>query len=201
MLMVLGGITQILIEVQGIIRTLRGLRLNYQQSTRKEASTSRIRTEPKTVSVELVNDVPVELVNEASMEEVSDEDDNSNNEIEMAVQIPEEDMRWLARSVIVLLHNTDGKKDLVSLINKLDPTVLVRDFSNIMILLTVEEDQSLNDCINALSVEVIPKSQEALEIAKAIDDRRLESFDEDLVEDNLIHASFGSSVRPRDTLE
>ncbi|OMO80365.1 hypothetical protein COLO4_24133 [Corchorus olitorius] len=96
---------------------------------------------------DLVHATEMELVNEASMEDGSDKDDNSNDELEMAVQIPEEDMRWLARSAIVLLHTTDGKEELVSLINKLDPMVLVRDFSNIMILLTVEEDQSLNDCI------------------------------------------------------
>ncbi|OMP10028.1 aldo/keto reductase [Corchorus olitorius] len=52
---------------------------------------------PLSSSIRIENDKapnPVELVNEACIEEGFDEDDISIDELEVAVQIPEEDMKW-----------------------------------------------------------------------------------------------------------
>ncbi|OMP11863.1 hypothetical protein COLO4_03637 [Corchorus olitorius] len=91
-----------------------------------------------------------DLVNEVRIEdkEESVEEDSLSETLEVPVQIPEEDMRWLGRSAIALLHFTALKEDVCSVIQRMEPTVITRQLSNIMILLTVEEDHSLEDCID-----------------------------------------------------
>ncbi|OMO83020.1 hypothetical protein COLO4_22744 [Corchorus olitorius] len=94
----------------------------------------------------------LELINDASIEVESDEVDCLSEKLEVQVQIPEEDMKWLGRSAIVLLHNSAATKNFVFVFNKDEPKLLVRHLTNVTVLITIDEEQNLEEAISRIKI-------------------------------------------------
>ncbi|OMO62631.1 hypothetical protein COLO4_32986 [Corchorus olitorius] len=103
--------------------------------------------DPSGVQAEGKNQTTIEVDDGELSAEESEEGFISCEEVELVVHIPENDMLWLERSVEVYF-NTVGKLNVVIIsIKKQELQVQAREISNVMLLLTVENENSIEECV------------------------------------------------------
>ncbi|OMP05548.1 hypothetical protein COLO4_08772 [Corchorus olitorius] len=66
----------------------------------------------------------------------------------LEVNIPKEDMSWLDRSVVVVFNGDGNIFEVKNLIFSVVPYVQIRELSNILLLLTVNDPSLIDDCIS-----------------------------------------------------
>ncbi|OMO92976.1 reverse transcriptase [Corchorus capsularis] len=71
----------------------------------------------------------------------------SCEEVDLLFDILDEDMQWLEKSAIVLLKSNVNPLEIMDLIKDQDCSVKVSLWSNLMLILIVEEEASLGNCI------------------------------------------------------
>ncbi|OMO89852.1 hypothetical protein COLO4_19561 [Corchorus olitorius] len=69
-------------------------------------------------------------------------------EVEVEALIPEADMEWLIRSGVILVKASSSLQNIVSIIEGLRANIQVRCISSVMLLITVEKEGQLEECIN-----------------------------------------------------
>ncbi|OMO83134.1 hypothetical protein CCACVL1_11546 [Corchorus capsularis] len=88
---------------------------------------------------------------------------NDREDVDLDVFIPEDDMKWFERSVVVLINAAKNLSEVILAIKNFKFPVSVTEMSNVMLLLTVDEESLVDDCVKLVKdlefdffVEVAP---------------------------------------------
>ncbi|OMO62245.1 hypothetical protein COLO4_33164 [Corchorus olitorius] len=108
---------------------------------------------PKNDTIQARTSIPID--NALEEEEVSSDESNDvvkyREDVVMDIHIPEVDMLWLERSIIVVLNSDGNLTEAIHVLSKMDLIVQIRELSTITLLLTVEEASLVDVCIGMVN--------------------------------------------------